>query len=114
MRCYQRPREMGVILGRGAIAYSFESVPEGQVQNTTRKAYDDYKDKEGQPNFFKLYSDKPKAFIYTRDISCEHRVWRNITDDPLKEDLSDQKADVPLGGGKFMAIGWGILSYTLS
>lgn len=34
-------------VGRGAIAYFFDRVPEGQLRNTTRKAYDDYKDKEG-------------------------------------------------------------------
>ena len=34
-------------IGRGAIAYFFDSVPEEQLQKTVRKARDDYKDKEG-------------------------------------------------------------------
>ncbi len=34
-------------VGRGAIAYFFDGVPEGQFQNTARKAYDDYEEQRG-------------------------------------------------------------------
>ena len=35
------------VVGRGAIAYFFDNVPEGQLRNTTRKAYDDYEEQRG-------------------------------------------------------------------